>query len=165
MEAGRHCVSTITPDRPAFLMCPPTAYAADRPANVWMEEMTPKERVVDHARAMKEFQALHEFVSTQASVFLLSPDDALSQQVFTASLGFTPPHRPGEVILSRFSDPDRSGETKAGKGFFKALGLKTTTAPASSPSSSLHTQTNAASRSWDSSACGSVWLLARLVTA
>ena len=122
--------ATSGPDHPAFVMCPPAAYSADRPTNVWMEEAPLETRRVDRARALAEFGALHEFVSAHASVFLLSPDPVLSQQVFTASLGFAPAHHAGEVILSHFSDPHRAGETAAGAELFRSLGLRTTAAPA-----------------------------------
>jgi N-dimethylarginine dimethylaminohydrolase len=107
---------------PAFLMNPPQHLSTEVPNNLWMEEMSPAERVVDRERAFDEFSALLRFVSRYADVYLLPSTSGLQDQVYVANLGIVLPHRVDPtLVVANFRSEPRRGETAAGLRYFEQM--------------------------------------------
>ena len=115
-------------DVPSFLMCPPLSYSTAVPNNAWMADLSIEERKVIPSKAMRQFQALYQFIAARSLVQLLPVprDCGLQDLVFTANLGVVLEHLPDKdsVIVSNFKSEPRMGETEVGVNFFQSMGYK-----------------------------------------
>jgi N-dimethylarginine dimethylaminohydrolase len=120
-------------EQPAFVVNAPFSYSTDVANNVWMEEISPDERVPNSRRAMVQFLELYRFMASEALVYVLPTPVGcrLQDLVFTANLGVVPEHLPDKhtVILSNFTSEPRRGETDVGKRFFEQMGYQTYVSP------------------------------------
>ncbi len=109
---------------PAFLMNVPLSFSAEVANNKWMEDWSADDRRIDRSKALEQFFALYHYLGSKALVTLLpGPHDCgLQDLVFTANVGFIPEHRLSEVVISRFTIPNRSGEADLAARFFKDMG-------------------------------------------
>ena len=114
---------------PAFLMCPPLSYTTAEPNNVWMTDLSDDDREVNRNRALRQFQALYQFLASRSFVQFLPVPGACSLQdlVFTANLGIVLEHLPQKdtVVIANYRSEPRVGETPVGKAFFESMGYKT----------------------------------------
>ena len=113
---------------PVFLLSCPLSFSAEVPNNVWMQELTKEERVVDRPRAIQQFLQLYHFLAAESLVFVLpaAADCGLQDLVFTANLGIVLSHvdERSVAVISNFSSPPREGETTLGVRFFERLGYE-----------------------------------------
>ncbi|MBN2009497.1 amidinotransferase [candidate division KSB1 bacterium] len=118
---------------PSYLMNAPLSYSADSPNNVWMEELSESERVIDNHKAMKQFLQLYQFIGAHAFVQNLpTPGNCQLQDLpFISNLGIVLDHLPDKrtVIISNFATEPRRGETEVGIGFFNSMGYDVHTSP------------------------------------
>lgn len=111
---------------PIFLMNIPTCYSTDVRNNVWMEEYTEEEIVVNKEKAIREIWELYSFLSNQGFVYLLpTPRNCkLQDLVFVANNGIVLEHLEEETyIASNFNVPNRRGEEIIACNFFEQLGF------------------------------------------
>ena len=88
----------------SILMCRPEHYGVEYEINPWMHV----EVEVDHARAVSQWEALHEtYRDLDVAVELADPVDGLPDMVFTANAAVI---RGRTAVLSRFRHPERRGE-------------------------------------------------------
>ena len=114
-------------ERHALLMCPPTYYSADKVRNLWMEEMTLEERMIDGPKALAQFEQVRQAIAALATVRLMPARPGLAEQVFTAEIGFVPAGPQDVVIMADDGTP--RGELAAGRHYLQSLGLRTLTPP------------------------------------
>lgn len=116
-----------TMDTPAFLMNTPFSYNANTPNNIWMEELSDTQRVINHHKALRQFLQIYQFISAHAFVQNLpTPGNCqLQDLVFVSNLGIVLEHLPDKqtVIISNFKTEPRRGETEVGVYFFKMMGF------------------------------------------
>ena len=87
-----------------ILMCAPDHFGIEYEINPWMHV----ENVVDHARAMQQWQALREtYAKLGETVELVEPHPGLPDMVFTANAAVL---WNGTAVLSHFHHPERQGE-------------------------------------------------------
>jgi N-dimethylarginine dimethylaminohydrolase len=120
--------------RPAYLMNVPFSLTAEVANNVWMEELDERARRVDVRKAINQFLQLYHFMAAESVIYLLPTPrlTGLQDLVYCANLGVVLDHAPGcnTVVLSRFSAPMRSPETKIGEPFLTAMGYRVLKPPA-----------------------------------
>jgi len=111
---------------PAFLMCPPFSFSTKVANNIWMEEIEPEERAVDHRRATKQFLELYHYLTSEAIVQILPTPNGCGLQdlVFVANMGVVLEHikEKNTVIISNFKADVRCGESDVGIRFFQSMG-------------------------------------------
>jgi N-dimethylarginine dimethylaminohydrolase len=119
-------------DRPAFVMNAPFSYRTAEANNAWMEEIDPRERVPDAAKALAQFLELYRFIAGDGLVYVLPTPrlDGLQDLVFTANIGVVLSHLdPSPVVVSNFASEPRRGETEVGLSFFEMFGYDTQVSP------------------------------------
>lgn len=89
---------------PHILMCPPDHYGIEYEINPWMS----RERGADHARAIRQWQDLHQVLTDAgARISCLTPVAGLPDLVFTANAALIYRTR---ALLARFRHGQRQGE-------------------------------------------------------
>jgi len=117
--------------RPAFLLNAPFSLESRIANNATMQKLGPQGRRIDYPRMFEQWQGLYHHLSAQALVYLLPSQSGLQDQPFVANLGIVPAHtREPVAVISKFRARGRSGESKAGSVFFRAMGFKTEECPA-----------------------------------
>jgi lysine-ketoglutarate reductase/saccharopine dehydrogenase-like protein (TIGR00300 family) len=101
-----------------FLMCPPEFYQVDYVINPWMEGNVDRARV---PLAAEQWRGLHEVLSREAAVELVTPRPGLPDMVFTANAGLVLDQ---DVILSRFLHRERQGEEPHFRSWFQQHGFR-----------------------------------------
>jgi len=92
------------PTPPRVLMCPPDHYGIEYVINPWMEGQIGR---IDRDKARAQWNALHDVVSSLASVELLAPQPGLPDLTFAANGGLA---CQGTVIPASFRVPERTRE-------------------------------------------------------
>lgn len=106
-----------------ILMCPPDFYGIHYEINPWMD----RRHVVDHARAVGQWQALYEILlDCGAVVERLEPVAGLPDLVFTANAALI--YRT-TAFLSRFRHEQRQHEVLHDEAWFAAGGFETVHLP------------------------------------
>ena len=115
----------------SFVMNFPFSLSTADPNNIWMQELTDKELIINKPKAYKQFMDLYNFVAGGAVVNLLPSEGNLQDQVYVANLGIYLPHIKNEnhIILSNFTSDPRKGEELVGEKYFNQMGYKTAISP------------------------------------
>ena len=115
----------------SFVMNFPFSLSTADPNNIWMQELTDKELIINKPKAYKQFMDLYNFVAGGAVVNLLPSEGNFQDQVYVANLGLYLPHIKNEnhIILSNFTSDPRKGEELVGEKYFNQMGYKTAISP------------------------------------
>jgi len=115
----------------SFVMNFPFSLSTADPNNIWMQELTDKELIINKPKAYKQFMDLYNFVAGGAVVNLLPSEGNFQDQVYVANLGIYLPHIKDEnhIILSNFTSNPRKGEELVGEKYFNQMGYKTAISP------------------------------------
>ena len=115
----------------SFVMNFPFSLSTADPNNIWMQELTDKELIINKPKAYKQFMDLYNFVAGGAVVNLLPSEGNFQDQVYVANLGIYLPHIKNEnhIILSNFTSDPRKGEELVGEKYFNQMGYKTAISP------------------------------------
>ena len=109
------------PQRRTYLMCRPEHFTVRYRINPWMNP----ERPTDTARALGQWQALHDaYVAFGHEVLLIDPVPGLPDMVYTANGGFVVD---GLAYGPRFRFPERADEAEAFLAWFADHALRTVT--------------------------------------
>lgn len=115
---------------PAFLMNVPFSLSVEKSNNIFMSQLKPEDRHIDHEKALRQFLDVYNLVSSVSLVYLLPSKDGLQDQTYVANLGIVLPHMSSKmVILANTKLPERQGEIPVGTEFFKMMGYQTIQAP------------------------------------
>ncbi|MEL7037151.1 MAG: arginine deiminase-related protein [Cyanobacteria bacterium J06592_8] len=108
----------------------PFSLSGDIPNNIWMQELSPEERSIDHNKAISQFMELYSFLARHAFVYLLPSYPGLQDQTYVANLGIVLPHvKKQTVVISNYRSEPRRGETEIGREFFKQMNFTVEDAP------------------------------------
>ena len=109
----------------------PFSLSTTDPNNIWMQELTDEELIINKPKAYKQFMDLYNFVAGGALVNLLPSEGNFQDQVYVANLGLYLPHIKNEnhIILSNFTSDPRKGEELVGEKYFNQMGYKTAISP------------------------------------
>jgi N-dimethylarginine dimethylaminohydrolase len=115
----------------SFVMNFPFSLSTADPNNIWMQELTDKELIINKPKAYKQFMDLYNFVAGGAIVNLLPSEGNFQDQVYVANLGLYLPHIKNEnhILLSNFTSEPRKGEELVGEKYFNQMGYKTAISP------------------------------------
>ena len=115
----------------SFVMNFPFSLSTADPNNIWMQELTNDELIINKPKAYKQFMDLYNFVAGGAVVNLLPSEGNFQDQVYVANLGIYLPHIKDEnhIILSNFTSDPRKGEELVGEKYFNQMGYKTAISP------------------------------------
>jgi N-dimethylarginine dimethylaminohydrolase len=115
----------------SFVMNFPFSLTTTDPNNIWMQELTDEELIINKPKAYKQFMDLYNFVAGGALVNLLPSEGNFQDQVYVANLGLYLPHIKNEnhIILSNFTSDPRKGEELVGEKYFNQMGYKTAISP------------------------------------
>jgi N-dimethylarginine dimethylaminohydrolase len=112
-------------DTPAFLMNVPLSLSAAVPNNVWMEEMTAKEREIDRHAALRQFLDLYAYLTDRAIVYLLPSKPGLQDQTYVSNLGIVLPHLADRTFVgARLRSSVRAAEAPFGCRFFELMNFR-----------------------------------------
>ena len=112
---------------PSLLMCPPTLYEVSYVINPWMANNL---GAASRPRALTQWTALHQVLSTLTTVHLIDPAPGSPDMVFTANAGLA---RNGVVALSSFFHPERQAEEQHFRRWFVAHGYRILDLPRDTP--------------------------------
>jgi N-dimethylarginine dimethylaminohydrolase len=115
----------------SFVMNFPFTLSTSDPNNIWMQELTDDELLVNKPKAYKQFLDLYNFISGQSLVYLLPSENNFQDQVYVANLGLQLPHisKNNVILLSNYTSDPRKGEELVGEKFFNQMGYKTHISP------------------------------------
>jgi N-dimethylarginine dimethylaminohydrolase len=115
----------------SYVMNFPFSLSTSDPNNIWMQELTDEELLVNRPKAYKQFMDLYQFMAGGSLVYLLPSEGNFQDQVYVANLGIHLPHikNTNQILLSNFSSDPRKGEELVGEKFFNQMGYKTTISP------------------------------------
>ena len=114
---ARSAASTAVRPR-QYLMCPPTYFTVRYRINPWMNP----ERPVDVARALRQWQGLHDaLLQLGHDVTLVDPHPALPDMVFAANGGLLIGDR---ALVPRFRFTERAGEAARFRAAFESIGIR-----------------------------------------
>ena len=115
----------------SYVMNFPFSLSTEDPNNIWMQELTDEELIINKPKAYKQFMDLYQFMAGGSLVYLLPSEGNLQDQVYVANLGIQLPHIKNEnhIILSNFTSDPRKGEELVGEKFFNMMGYKTAVSP------------------------------------
>ena len=116
-----------SPDKPTFLMCPPTLYDVNYVINPWMVGNVNRS---SRQRAADQWRVLHNAVAKKAEVLLVEPQPGSPDMVFTANAGLV---FDGTVALSSFYHPERQGEEPHFRRWFQESGFAICDVPRRTP--------------------------------
>ena len=108
-------------------MCAPTLYEVSYVINPWMANHL---GTASQSRAIAQWSALHQVLSTLATVHLIDPAPGSPDMVFTANAGLA---RNGVVALSSFFHPERQAEEQHFRRWFVAAGYRILDLPRATP--------------------------------
>jgi len=116
---------------PSYVMNFPFTLSADKPNNIWMEELKPEELEINRPKAYKQFMDLYNFMAGQGLVYLLPSKGNFQDQVYVANLGLHLPHikHKNVMLLSNYTSEPRQGEEFVGKEFYTMMGYETYICP------------------------------------
>ena len=117
----------LSPDKPTFLMCPPTLYDVNYIINPWMAGNVHRS---SRQRATDQWNALHHAVANVADVLLVEPQPGSPDMVFTANAGLV---FDGTVAVSSFLHPERQGEEPHFRRWFQESGFAICDVPRRTP--------------------------------
>jgi len=108
----------------SYLLNFPFTISTENLNNIWMQELTDDELVIDKEKAYKQFMDLYSFMASYGLVYLLPSEGNLQDQVYVANLGLQLPHHNNgnTILLSNFTSDPRKGEEKVGEKFFTQMG-------------------------------------------
>jgi N-dimethylarginine dimethylaminohydrolase len=113
---------------PSFLLCPPTYYDVSYAINPYMDP----DRPLDRDLAMDQWQRWKSTLeSAGATIEIQDAVDGLPDLVFTNNAGYVHGNR---VLLTRFRDQQRVGETPYNAATFERLGFEVHELPESAGS-------------------------------
>jgi N-dimethylarginine dimethylaminohydrolase len=116
---------------PTFCMVKPHKknFNVDDPNNVWMQELSPEDRVVDYDHAWAQWNELYQWIAANSgSVDLLPHKGQLQDLIYVANMGIY--IEPADVIvISNFTSEPRRGEEKVGKAYFESDGYTVVAPP------------------------------------
>jgi N-dimethylarginine dimethylaminohydrolase len=115
----------------SFVMNFPFSLSTSDPNNIWMQELTDEELLINKPKAYKQFMDLYNFVAGQSLVYTLPSEGNLQDLVYVANMGLQLPHIKDEnhILLSNFTSDPRKGEELVGEKFFNQMGYKTHISP------------------------------------
>ena len=126
-------LNPTTLDKPAFLMCLPFSHSTDTPNNIWMQELSETERVIDRRRALSQYLSLYHYLAADAAVYLLPAPAGCTLQdlVFTAHLAVVLEHLAEKdiALVSNFTSEPRRGESALGRDFLRTMGYRAEVIP------------------------------------
>ena len=97
--------------------------------NDWMEEEDPKDIVIDHKKAERQFEVYRRLVSWEAKLYLVPPMPNLQDQVYISNAFALLPHMSDgdnrTAILANFKAKGRPGEELIVKKFLEDLNFAT----------------------------------------
>lgn len=115
---------------PSYVMNFPFSLSTKDPNNIWMQELSEENLIINKPKAYRQFLELYNFLAGGSIVYLLPTEKEFQDLVYTANLGIYLPHlKENHIILSNFTSPPRQGEELIGEKFFKQMGYKTHLAP------------------------------------
>jgi len=116
---------------PSYVMNFPFTLSADKPNNIWMEELKPEDLVINRPKAYKQFMDLYNFMAGSSLVYLLPSQGDFQDQVYVANLGLHLPHIKDRnvMLLSNYTSEPRRGEEWVGKHFYDMMGYETFICP------------------------------------
>ena len=110
---------------PAYLMNFPFSYDTKNANNVFMKDIPPEKRKVDHDKANAEYLMLQRKLNSEGYVWTLPADMRCQDQIFVANLGIVLTHlEEPTFVLARFKSPPRVPEEDYGREFFRMMGYK-----------------------------------------
>lgn len=116
-------------DTPSFMMVMPTNASSDNLNNVWIEELSEEDRVVDNETAFNQWLDLYMFLNQQGLVTIMpSPQniEGLADHVYAANAGMMI----GDTfVVSNFTSEPRIPETEVIEKFMKTMGCKVVVCP------------------------------------
>src|SRR5438132_5194566 len=101
-----------------YLMCPPEFYQVDYVINPWMEGNVDR---ASAALAAEQWRGLHNILTREAAVELITPRAGSPDMVFTANAGLVLGQ---DVILGRFLHRERQGEESHFRNWFQQHGYR-----------------------------------------
>jgi lysine-ketoglutarate reductase/saccharopine dehydrogenase-like protein (TIGR00300 family) len=101
-----------------YLMCPPDFYQVDYVINPWMEGNIDR---ASAALAADQWRGLHNILTREAAVELITPRAGSPDMVFTANAGLVLGQ---DVILGRFLHRERQGEEPHFRNWFQQHGYR-----------------------------------------
>lgn len=116
-------------DKPVFVMNPPFSFSCEVPINIYMKQLSPKERTINIDLAIEQWHTLYDHLTSVGIVYTVPAKEGLQDQPFVANLGVILHDRPNLAIISNYKKETRRGETPVGVEFFKMLGYETVVAP------------------------------------
>lgn len=117
---------------PTFMMNIPTSFSTDVRNNVWMDEYSDEEIIVNIPKAIREMWEIYSFISNQGFVYLLpNPKDCKLQDLtYVANNGIVLHNIDNPTFVgSNFKAENRIGEEILGLSFFDQLGYETIKCP------------------------------------
>jgi len=116
---------------PSYVMNFPFTLSADKPNNIWMEELKPEDLVINRPKAYKQFMDLYNFIAGAGLVYLLPSQGNFQDQVYVANLGLHLPHIKDRnvMLLSNYTSEPRRGEEFVGKHFYDMMNYETYICP------------------------------------
>ncbi|MGD1805551.1 hypothetical protein ACP6PL_08925 [Dapis sp. BLCC M126] len=98
--------------------------------SIWMEELSPEERIINRDKALSQFMELYSFLSRHAIVYLLPSYPGLQEQTYVANLGIVLLHTKEKiVVISNYRSEPRRDESEIGRQFFNLMNFKVKDAP------------------------------------
>jgi ornithine--oxo-acid transaminase len=114
-------------DRPALLMCPPKLYEVSYVINPWMKGNLGNS---SRRKAVHQWEELYGVLSRLADIHLIEPMAGSPDMVFTANAGLA---REGVVAISSFYHPERQGEERHFRAWFRDAGYDVVDLPRETP--------------------------------
>jgi N-dimethylarginine dimethylaminohydrolase len=116
---------------PTFCMVTPHRknFNVDDPNNIWMQELSPEERVVNYDRAWAQWNELYQWIAANSGGVPLIPHKGqLQDLIYVANMGLY--IEPADVIvISNFTSKPRRGEEKVGQAYFESDGYTVISPP------------------------------------
>lgn len=117
---------------PTFMMNIPTSFSTDVRNNVWMEDYSDEEIIVNVPKAIREMWEVYSFIANQGFVYLLpNPlNSKLQDLTYVANNGIVLHNLKKPIFVgSNFQAKNRIGEEILGLNFFEQLGYDTIKCP------------------------------------
>ena len=83
----------------SYVMNFPFTLDTSSPNNIWMQELSPEELIVNKPKAYRQFMDVYNFLSAGALVYLLPSKGNYQDQVYIANLGLYLPHLKSNNII------------------------------------------------------------------
>lgn len=117
---------------PIFMMNIPTTFSTNVRNNIWMEEYSNEEIIVNTPKAIREMWEVYSFIANQGFVYLLpNPTNSKLQDLtYVANNGIVLHNlKKPTFVGSNFKAENRIGEEVLGLNFFEQLGYDTIKCP------------------------------------